>query len=103
MDWLLTPVSEASLSAWEVFVNDWVFLAAIAYFGLELILYAWRKKLGWRLVGDAVTNTLTFIASFSIAAILFGAFYIGALFAAYEFAVFNIPVTLATMHKRSAP
>ncbi len=97
MEWLQIPLSQSLLSQWETSISDWIFVIALAFLGFEFIRYAVLKRLSWNLAGDSATNFVTMIVSLTGGAILLGAFYIGVMFAAYQFAVFDIPLTLATV------
>ncbi len=97
MEWLHTPISEISISQWETTLSDWVLVIAFVFLAFEFVRYAILKKLNWSLVGDTVTNYITFVASIVGSAILLGGLYIGSMFFVYEYALFDIPITLATV------
>lgn len=52
-------VSDLELSAWEETIGTYALLFAIVWFSLELVIYAMRKQLNGRLLGDAAANVVT--------------------------------------------
>lgn len=71
--------NDAEVYAWEELLQGYGILIAVALFGLELIRYAWLRKLGWRLVGDAaasiVTQVLFLLTAFASFGIYLSVFY----------------------------
>lgn len=97
MDFLLTPVSEGALYEWELWLGEWFFLISLGFLGFELIRYTVMRKMNWTLAGDTVTNFISLTLFYLITFVAFGAFYLGAFSWAAQFAVFDIPINLATV------
>ena len=96
MDWLYIPLSDTLLTNMETSISDWVFIAALAFFGFEFVRYGILKKLSWNLVGDSITNYITLIASVVGGALILGTLYVGSLYFLYQNAVFEIETTVVT-------
>lgn len=96
MEWLTTYLSDFQLSYWETQIDDWFFVFAMAFLVFELVRYAIGKKLNLTMIGDTVTNFITLGFFIGITFVLMGAFYIGAYVYASQFAVFDIPTTVAS-------
>ena len=56
LDSLFTEVAEERVAGLDVLLNDWFFLIAIPFLGVELIRYGVLGRLGWRIVADAAAN-----------------------------------------------
>ena len=59
MNWLFDSITEGTLYNWELALGDSFFVVSVAILAVELIRYAVRKRLNWRLAGDTVTNFVT--------------------------------------------
>jgi len=97
MEFLMTPLTDMEVWAWEEFLGDWFFVGAIGLFLLELLRYALFKTLSWNLIGDAVANYVTLAMYLGLGFFVYGALYVGAYFTAYEFALFDIEINWATI------
>ena len=97
MDFFVSTVSSGTLSWLESFINDWVVYLAIGIFAIELIRYAFRGKLNWRLMADSGTNLVTFAAYLLISYTIFYSLYGTIFYGAHEFALFEIETTWASI------
>ncbi len=97
MDLLMTPMTDMQLWALEQSVDTWVFLAALGLLAVELMRYALLKRLSWTLLGDALTNYTTLAMYLGVSYLAFSAIYLGAFYAAYQFALFDIEITVASV------
>ncbi|MEM9317366.1 MAG: sterol desaturase family protein [Pseudomonadota bacterium] len=97
MNWLFDSITEGTLYNWELALGDSFFLISIAILAVELIRYAVRKRLNWRLAGDTVTNFVTQAFFVSLGLVLFYAFYLATFSVAAGFALFEIPVNGMTL------
>jgi sterol desaturase/sphingolipid hydroxylase (fatty acid hydroxylase superfamily) len=97
MDWLFATLSEEVLAYWETAIDEWMFVVALGVLALEFIRYAVRGEFSWSLFGDAIVSYVT-LAGFLLLYVTFLiALYIGAYYTAAEFALFDIPVTWASV------
>ncbi|MEM7280292.1 MAG: sterol desaturase family protein [Pseudomonadota bacterium] len=90
-------MSEGTLYQWEAFFNDWFLLITAVFLGFELVRYVVIKKFSWALAGDAVTNFVTQAMYLVLSFFIYGAFYIAAFFYFYQFALFDIQISWATV------
>lgn len=83
MEFLNKTFTEVEVYGFELTVDYWFFIFAMAFLGFELLRLLVKKLASWNLIGDTVTNFVTlglFLGvNFSIAGL-----YIGAFFYAYE-------------------
>ena len=94
MDFLTRTFDEMEVYAWEVLVDDWFFVAAMAFLAVELLRLAIKKAMTWRLLGDTVANFVTLAAFIGIYYVLAGAALVGAFYwVYYNFALIEIPIT----------
>lgn len=85
-------IDVATLYVWEELLNDYFFLAALAFLAFELIRYAVKRRLSWNLLGDTVTNYVT-LAMFIGTTFLIGAAYLSAFFIVYtSFSLWSVPI-----------
>ncbi|WKD51148.1 sterol desaturase family protein [Microbulbifer spongiae] len=97
MDWLFTRFSEDELYYLEAWIGEWLFYVAMAIFALELLRQAWKKRVNWNLLGDAVTNFVTLVAFLGIALLFFGV-YVATLYWFYEnMSIIQLPNKLWVM------
>lgn len=94
---ILQPLSNDAIYGWETYLGDWFFTISLGLLAIELLLYAFRKKLSANLIGDSLTNFATLVMSLGIAYLLLGAFYIAAYVYTSQFAVFDIESNWATI------
>ena len=77
---------------YDAWINEWVFVISLGVLGLETVRYLLRKKLTWKLVGDSVTNFVTFYAVLGII-IATAAVYVGGYYYVHEnFAIADLPI-----------
>lgn len=94
MNFLSEIIPAARVSEWEILIGDWVFWAASVLFLFELLRLAVRKVLGWHVIGDAITNFITFTAFLIISYGLLATFYIVTYYTVHEyFSLMTIPLT----------
>ncbi|MEM8498125.1 MAG: sterol desaturase family protein [Pseudomonadota bacterium] len=97
MNELLESLSDDTIYGWETFLGEWFFSISLGFLAIELVLYAFRKKLSTNLVGDSLTNFATLLMSLGIAYLLLGAFYLSAYAYTAQFALFDIDSNWATI------
>lgn len=91
---LLQSLNDLELYGLEVFIDYWFFWAMLAFFGFELIVYAFTGRLSWRLFGDTIANAISLYAFMAIGLVLFALGYLGAYFWLYEYAsITQLPMT----------
>ncbi|MYH32885.1 MAG: sterol desaturase family protein [Gammaproteobacteria bacterium] len=94
MDFLNQVFSENQVFAWETRIADWFFFASILFLLFELVRLLVRKSLNWQVIGDTVTNFVTFFAFFISNILVLGIFYVGAYYLIYEYlSIARIPIT----------
>lgn len=77
----------------ETWLDDWFLVFALALFVIELIRYAFKKKLSLDLMGDSVANFAT-LAMFIVIVALVAGVYAGVFFYVYDnFRIIDLPVT----------
>ncbi|MEM7254114.1 MAG: sterol desaturase family protein [Pseudomonadota bacterium] len=77
----------------EDYLSGILFVLGIVYFGYELLRYIWLKRMTWTLVGDSVTNFLTFLAFPYMSYLLGATFFVGLYYLSYEnWAPIQIPI-----------
>lgn len=92
MSWLTQTYHIGDISRWQTALENYFFVAALAFFAFELLRYAWQRRLSWQLAGDAVTNFVTLAAFFAIL-ILVAATYITAFYLVYEkLSLWQLPI-----------
>ena len=97
MDLLLNAISAESLARWEVLLNDWVLVIMVVFLIFELARYAVLKRLDRHLIGDTLTNFVTYGMFLVVLILLFYTFYISALFWFHQFALFDIGINWLTI------
>lgn len=65
-------------------------MIALGVLALEMIRYAFSRKLSWSLAGDSVTNYITLTLFLVLSAALLATLYLGVYFFVAEFAIFDI-------------
>ena len=93
MEFMSQIFSEATIIFTETWVDDNFVLIAVAIFLIELIRYAFKKKLSWNMLGDSATNFVTLF--FLLVTIFFvGLAYVAAFVFAYEnLSLTHLPIT----------
>ena len=77
---------------YDAWINDWVFLLSLLVLGLEALRYLLKKKMTWEMVGDSLTNFVTFYAVLGII-VATAAVYVGGYYYVHEnFAVADLPI-----------
>lgn len=76
-------LSEDELYFWEAWIGEWFFYFSLAFLLIELLILGFKKRLGWNLLGDTVSNFITLVGFLLIAVAFFG-IYIGSLYWVYE-------------------
>ena len=97
MDWIFETLTTAKLLEMEQFLSDWFYVFSIAFLVVELVRYAFRKRLNWALAGDTATNFVTQVFFFAVTLLLFFTFYVSALSFFHQFALFEIPTNWWTL------
>ncbi|MEM9304371.1 MAG: sterol desaturase family protein [Pseudomonadota bacterium] len=97
MERLLSNIPLEHLERWENSIGTIFFVVALGLLVLEGVRYAFRRELTWRLVGDSLTNYLTFGFFIVLNYGLLGLLYLGTYFAAAPFALFDIPTTWVSL------
>lgn len=91
---LLTQVDEGLFYAWENWLADWLFIASLVLFAIELLVFAIRKQLNWRLIGDSVSNFITLYGYLGLSYLFLATFYVSAFYYSYtELSIAQLPLT----------
>ncbi|PWL31913.1 sterol desaturase family protein [uncultured Roseivirga sp.] len=71
IEFFTNSMSQDEVLGWFDFINDWspVYII-LPFFLLEIIRYGFLKKLKWDIIGDSITNLITFIAFIGIELLL---------------------------------
>lgn len=94
MDFLNQVFSGNQVFFWETRIADWFFYASILFLLFELVRLLVRKSLNWQVIGDTLTNFVTFFAFFISNIVLLGIFYVGVYYLIYEYlSIARIPIT----------
>lgn len=94
MDFLNQVISGNEVSVWETAIGNWFFYGSIVFLLIELVLLLVRKSLNWQVIGDTVTNFITFFAFIALNIVLIGIFYVSVYYILYEYLSFaRIPIT----------
>lgn len=94
MDFLNQAFSENQVFVWETRIADWFFYASILFLLFELVRLLVRKSLNWQVIGDTLTNFVTFFAFFISNIVVLGIFYVGVYYLIYEYlSIARIPIT----------
>lgn len=94
MDFLNQVFSENQVFVWETRIADWFFYASILFLLFELVRLLVRKSLNWQVIGDTLTNFVTFFAFFISNIVVLGIFYVGVYYLIYEYlSIARIPIT----------
>ncbi|MEX0299121.1 MAG: sterol desaturase family protein [Kordiimonas sp.] len=92
MDFLTETFTEVEIYGFELTIDYWVFIFAMAFLGFELLRLTVKKMMSWNLIGDTVTNFLTLIAFLGVNFTIAGA-YVGAFFYVYEnWSITQLPI-----------
>jgi len=97
MDFLSAMITEQQLSNWEALMDNVIIIASFVFLGAEFIRYALLRQISWRIVGDTLTNYITYAMSIGLIILLFLGLYDGFIFNVFEFALFDIPTTGMTV------
>lgn len=94
MEFLNQTFSELGLYDWDERINDWFLLVSLAFLGFELLRLLLKRVLTWNILGDTVTNFITFTGFTVLYFVLLGAFYVGIFYYVYEnYRLLEIPIT----------
>ncbi|MGB1237517.1 MAG: sterol desaturase family protein [Pseudomonadales bacterium] len=94
LETLLTQVDENIFYAWESWLGDWLFAISLGLFALELLVFAFRKQLNWRLIGDSVSNFITLYGYLGLSYLFLATFYVSAFYFAYtQLSIAQLPLT----------
>jgi len=97
MDFLFAAVSEADMTVWQQFMDNWVFILSGAFLAFELVRYAVLKRLTWDAAGDVGANGVVFGTYLAMSVYLYTAMFIVAFYTADAFALFDIETNLLTI------
>lgn len=93
MEWLNRTFTEMQIYGWEILIDDWFFVAAMAFFLFELIRYAKQKILSWNLIADSVANLITLAAMLTMNFFL-GLFYLAVFYFIYDnYSMWQLEIT----------
>ena len=94
MDFLNQVFTGNEVSGWETLIADWFFYFSIVFLLFELARLLVMKSLNWQVIGDTLTNFVTFFAFFLSNIVMLGFFYVGVYYLIYEYlSVARIPIT----------
>ena len=92
MDWLTNTYHIGHISGWQAALENYLFIASLAFLGFELARYGWQKRFSWQLAGDTLTNFITLAAFFAIT-FLIAAVYVSAFYLVYEsMSLWQLPI-----------
>ena len=82
-----------TLSLWEQWADESLFVICTALLCVELIRYGVKKRFSWNLLGDVLTNYCTLFMFIGITFVIAGA-YVGLFYLVYEyFSITQLPIT----------
>ena len=94
MEFLNRALTDLEIYGWDEYINYWFFLAMMAFFAIELIVLAVKKKFTWNLLGDSITNFITLLSYRYIGGIFMVLFYFAGFYWVYEnFSITHLPIT----------
>ena len=94
MDFLHQVFSENEIFVWETAIGNWFFVGSIAFLLFELARLMARKSLNRQVIGDTITNFVTFLAFYVFNIVLIGVFYVSVYYFLYEYlSLARIPIT----------
>ncbi|MEM7431487.1 MAG: sterol desaturase family protein [Pseudomonadota bacterium] len=85
------------MNGWEAWLNDWIYVITVIFLVVELVRYVAVKRLNWTLVGDTLTNFVTFGAFILVSYVTLFALYLAAYTYFSQFAIWTIDVNWATV------
>lgn len=71
MEFMNDIISFSILEEWEITIGNWLTGLAFAFLGFELIRLAALRMLKWDIIGDTVTNFITYVVSYAVSVLLF--------------------------------
>lgn len=93
MEFLQVVFSHEQVYAFETWVDDWFFVAAMAVFILEMLRYAIKSQISWNLLGDTLANFVT-LGTFILITAVVALGYAAVFFVTYEnFRIVELPIT----------
>ncbi|MEM1152731.1 MAG: sterol desaturase family protein [Pseudomonadota bacterium] len=95
-EWFNTPLFPDTMTALNGVVEYWITAIALALLMLELIRYAWKRRMDWSLVGDTLTNFVTFAAFVVVTYGLLAVIYVAAYYSAWNNTPWQLEVTPLT-------
>ena len=94
MNFLDHGFTDLELIGWEAYINDMLFIGMMALLGLEVIVYAWQRRLSWQWLGDSITNFATLFSYLMIGTVLYRVMYLAGFYWLYEYAaITKLPMT----------
>lgn len=87
-----TLFNEFQLNFYYDWSNNWVFVVSLVVLALEGLRFGLKKLLSWNMLGDTVTNFITFYGFLGITYLLVATFYTSGYYLVYEyFSITQIP------------
>ncbi|WP_444939180.1 sterol desaturase family protein [Microbulbifer sp. JMSA002] len=94
MSFLTTVFTQEEINYFESWVNEGFFLLAMGLFVLEMVRYAFKRKLTLSMLGDSVSNFITLFAFIVITSLIAAVFYVATFVYVFEnFSIVQIPIT----------
>lgn len=97
MNFLEDIYTEWQVYEWEIILDDYIFLAAMGLFLLELVRYTIKKTPLWDVIKDSFANFVT-LSFFLLTGFLIAGAYVTTYYIAYEyFSLTYVPINLWTI------
>ncbi len=94
MEFFNRVFTEDQVYGFDLWINDWFFVFAMAVFVVELLRYALLSKITWTMLGDSITNFITLAATSGINALMAAFFYVTVFYIVYEqFSIIQLPIS----------
>ncbi|MEM8563385.1 MAG: sterol desaturase family protein [Pseudomonadota bacterium] len=95
-DWLNTPLFPDTMAELNGVIEYWIVALALALLLLELIRYAWQKRMSWSLLGDTLSNFATFFAFVIVTYGLLAVIYVATYYTVWNNISWQLEVTPLT-------
>lgn len=94
MEFLTATFSEYTINDWSVLLDNWFYIASLAFLAVEVLRLLIKRGLTWNIVADGIANFITLYAFIGLYYVLLGAFYVSIYYFVFEnFRVTTIPIS----------
>ena len=97
MEALLAPIPVEWVEYFDFSLNNWLFIIAILFLGMEFIRYGMLSRINWDLLFDSISSFITLGAFLAVNLVLLGTLYIFAVYGAFQMAIFDIEINWITV------